>query len=132
MCLFIARIVARTCASVGALAFPRFQPSTFLTESQHCIEEKVFCSPLHQTRTEFTQYAGVKTGISQLQSQQIFPVDATSHGIRSLPVGEVFHELQHGNQSQAPRSLNCSAIMRKERGKRLILVDRSKCITDRG
>lgn len=109
-----------------ALSHPRS-----LQRASKASRRRCSAPPCDPPLPECTQYAGVKTRISQLQSQQLFPVDATAHGIRRLPVGEVFHELQHGNQSQAPRSLNCSASMRKERSKRLILVDRSKGITYR-
>lgn len=40
------------------------------------------------------------------------------------------HELQHRNQGQSPGGFHRSPVVRKERGKRLILVDRSQGIAE--
>ena len=50
----------------------------------------MFCAPFYQTFAKFTQHASIEARVSEVQSQEIFPVDATANGIRRLPVREFF------------------------------------------
>jgi hypothetical protein len=88
----------------------------FLAQSKQGIQKEVLCSSLNEAGTKLTQPAFVKARVSQLQPQKILPINATAHSLSSLPVGQLLHELEHRNQSQSPRGLNGSAIVRKERG----------------
>jgi hypothetical protein len=42
----------------------------------------------------------MESGGIQLKSKQILPIYSTPHRISAFSVGEIFHELQNGHQSQ--------------------------------
>jgi hypothetical protein len=71
----------------------------------------------------------IKTDVSQLQAERIFPSQPIAHGVCRLPIGQVFHELEHRHQRQAPWG-KCGLTMRgKQISKCLIGVDGSQHIT---
>jgi hypothetical protein len=116
MSRLIARILANTWVeSVRCRSLAFNHPRCFHLSSS-VSGEQTLCVPFYQALAKFAEHACIKARISQFQPQQIFPVNATANGIGSLPVRQLFHELQDGNQSQAPRRLNRSAIVGKKRG----------------
>lgn len=52
----------------------------------------------------------VKAEIRQLQAEAIFPIETPAHSLCRLSIAQVFHELEHGHQGQAPRGL-CGLAM---------------------
>jgi hypothetical protein len=44
----------------------------------------------------------MKPLVGQLQTQRVLPVNPGAHGLRRLPVTEMFHELHDADQGQLP------------------------------
>jgi hypothetical protein len=71
----------------------------------------------------------IKARVRQFQAERIFPSQPIAHGVSSLPIRQVFHELEHRHQRQAPGGKSGLAMRRKQISKRLIGVNRSQCVT---
>src|SRR5581483_5899490 len=95
----IARILADSWVESVRCRSRAFSHPCCLQTSSNVSKSK--CSALPWTRRlrAFTEHAGIKARISALQSQQVFPIDATANGTGRLPIGKLFQELEHGNQS---------------------------------
>jgi hypothetical protein len=48
---------------------------------------------LHKTRPKFTEHCMITPYVSQLETQEVFPVNPTAHRIGCLTIGEVFSKL---------------------------------------
>jgi hypothetical protein len=71
----------------------------------------------------------VKARIAEFQTECVFPSQPITHGISGLAIRQVFHELEHRHQRQAPRGKSGLAMRGKQISKHLIGVDRSQCVT---
>jgi hypothetical protein len=52
----------------------------------------------------------VKAGVSELQAEDVLPIQAAADGIGGLAIGEVFQKLQDDHQRQPPRSFGGLAM----------------------
>jgi len=52
--------------------------------------------PGDEASAELAQDGMVEAWIGQCQPQDLFPINAATHGIRSLAVGEAFRKLEDG------------------------------------
>jgi hypothetical protein len=98
---------------------------------EHPIQESFFSFPAEQPGPELGQDAVVEAWVGELQAEGILPVDAASHGVGGLPIGEVLHELENGNESQPPRRERRWPPMRVEVLEVLVFVDRPQLISKR-
>lgn len=101
---------------IGALAaFGLDQPLVFEQQEQ-VLEVPLFGATGQEAGTKLALYRGIKTGVGQLEGQGILPIDASSHGIGGLAVGQSLSKLHHGNERQLRRGLSWRAVLRKEVG----------------
>jgi hypothetical protein len=68
----------------------------------------------------------VEAGVYEFQAERVLPVDPAANGVGSLSVGQPLGELQHRDQGQPPRGEGRLAARREQRGKFLVLVDRTE------
>jgi hypothetical protein len=54
---------------------------------------------LYKTSAKFGEHRGIKSHIGEFQTQQIFPIDPSAHGISGLLIGHALDKLQDGDQS---------------------------------
>jgi hypothetical protein len=57
---------------------------------------------VEEAGAELAEHGGVEPRVGQLQPEQVLPVDAGADGLRRRTVGEVFAELQDGDEGQPP------------------------------
>ena len=75
-----------------------FEPATFLAQIYYRLQEAFFGSESYQPRPKLTLDCVIKSRIGQLQAEGILPVQPTAHGIGSLPIRQIFHKLENGDQ----------------------------------
>jgi hypothetical protein len=51
---------------VSSLALPLFEPALFFQDSEHSIQQDLFCSPINEAFAKIGQKGKVKAGIGQL------------------------------------------------------------------
>src|SRR6185312_3502532 len=88
--------------AVGALAPTRFEQPSLVRYVQRTGEQALSCIPGQQPGAELAEDAVVKAGISQLQGQQILPIDPGPDRLSGLAVAQALAELQERDQGQAP------------------------------
>src|SRR5690242_11369511 len=93
-------------AGIGALFAACLDPAALFEEVKQPLKQAGFGLGVDQTSPEFAQNRGVKAGIGQFKTQQVFPIDATAYGFGGLAVGEVLDKLQDRYQSKPPRCLS--------------------------
>ena len=71
---------------------------------------------------------GVKSGIGEIQTEQLLPIEPPTHRLCRLLIRQVLHTWHHGDQGQSPWSLGGLPIRRKEVRKIFIGVDASQDI----
>jgi hypothetical protein len=71
----------------------------------------------------------IKAWVRQVQAQEIFPINPGADGLSGLPIREVLAKLHHRYQGKAPRRQARLAADGKERGKVVVLVNRTQLIT---
>src|SRR5262245_6562763 len=72
----------------------------------------------------------MKARISDLEPQDIFLVNPTTHGLRRLAIREVFGKLKHRGQGQTRGCLGGLPPRRKEGSELRVLIDGSEMISD--
>lgn len=85
---------------------------------------------LDQPGAELTEDEKIKAEILQFQAQRVFPIDPGPNRFCRLPIGQLFHKLQHGHRDQPPRRLGWLSPAWKESSEQLILKDRAQFIAD--
>jgi hypothetical protein len=73
-------------------------PAFLLKQREHFLQQELFSMPRYQTGAKFGQHRGVKSRLGEVQAQQIFPIDPSTHHIGRLPIRQVLQKLQHGDQ----------------------------------
>ena len=101
-------------------------PALFFAECQHRFQEAFFSREGHQTRPKFAQDGVIKSRIRQFQTQSILPVEPTAHRKSLLPIGQVLHELEDGDQRQTPRRIGGLPALGIPIAEQFILVDCSQ------
>jgi hypothetical protein len=104
---------------------PHFNELAAAAPREQRIEEQVLRRPSDQSAAKFAEDRGIEPGISELQAQHIFPVDAAAHGMRGLAIGEPFGELEDGHECQLPGGLCRLPVCGEERQKGVI---RKQCV----
>ena len=69
-------------------------PAALLAVLEQDIQQDRGGLPSHQALTKLGEHRGIKAGISEVQAERVFPINAPSHRFSGLPVGESFHKLQ--------------------------------------
>src|SRR5262245_42055091 len=85
---------------VGALSPPGREEPRALATVQQPLEQQPLRAACEQARAELAEHRGVNARVSQLEAEQVLPVDAGADGLRRRAVGEVLAELQDGDQGQ--------------------------------
>jgi hypothetical protein len=78
---------------------------------------------------ELTEHGTVEARIGQFQPEQVLPINTGSHRLRRLTVGEVFAELQNGDECETPGRQPWLATAREERGEIGIRENRAEGVT---
>src|SRR5262249_15173507 len=89
-------------------------PATLAAKIQEPVERAALRSLSQQTAPELGEHREVKPGISQLQAEDIFPINVGAHGVRCLPISQSLRILHESHQSQPPRSLGWLATDGKQ------------------
>ena len=100
---------------VGALAATLGQEAALAAEGEQCVEQQGVGFAGHEAGAELTQDQGVKTGIGQVEAEQVLPVDASPYGIGSTAVGQVLGKLQQRDQRQPPGAGLAQSRLRRGR-----------------
>lgn len=79
---------------VASLAAARFEEPALSGHGENGIENAALSSVGQQSRAELTQDRVVKAEVSELQAEQVGPVDAGAGCVGSLSVGQDFPELE--------------------------------------
>jgi hypothetical protein len=88
--------------AVGALAPARLEQSALSGGVQHALKQALGGFVLEQTGAELAQHAVIKTGVGQVEGEQIFPVDPTADRLGRLTVAQPLAELHQRDQREAP------------------------------
>src|SRR5687768_16579224 len=72
----------------------------------------------------------VEARIGEVQSEDIFPINAAADGICGLAIGEAFSKLEDGGQSQAGWRLYGLPVRREERRELGVVVDGAETVGD--
>ena len=78
------------------------QEAMLAAKGEEPVEQQGFGFPLHKPTTELAQHGGVEARIGQGEAKQVFLVDPAANGVGGPSVRQVFRELQHRRESQAP------------------------------
>src|SRR5216683_958902 len=114
---------------VRSLPPPLFEPSSLFAQRQYRFQEAFFSSQCHQAGPKFTQDGMIEAGVSQLQAESILPVQSTPNGIGGLPIRQILHKLENGDQCQSPRGVGWLPAPWIQISKQLILVKCSQGVT---
>jgi hypothetical protein len=85
--------------------------------------------PCDEPGAKLTQDGMVEAGVGEVESQNIFPINAATDGIRGWAIREAFGKLEDGDQCQARRRFCGLAARRKEGGELRVMVDSAKAIS---
>jgi hypothetical protein len=107
------------------------QTSRLMEASLLEVQYALFSAPCQQTVPELAEHGKVEPRISQLQTEQVLPVDARPHRLSRLAVREVLPKLHQGDQGEAPRRQARLATGREKRREVLILEDGAEGISKR-
>jgi hypothetical protein len=88
---------------VGALAGPGREQATGLAGLQHLVQVEPLGSAGGETAAELGEGGEVESGVVELQTEGVLPVDTTADGVGGLAIGEVLGELHDGDQGELPR-----------------------------
>jgi hypothetical protein len=89
---------------VGVLPATSVQELLLLAQRHERIEHLLFCASRNETAAEPAQNGGIEARVSQLQSQQVLPVNAAADRVGHPAVGQVLGKLGQGHKSQPPRT----------------------------
>src|SRR5664280_3086494 len=107
---------------------PLFQQPQLAALVEKPIQQLHFGLARNEARAKFAEYGKIEAGIRKLKPQQIFPIDAGTHGFGGLAIRETFSELENGDERQTPRWERWLAAGRKERGKIIVTVERTQFV----
>lgn len=93
---------------------PRLQPPPGAAAVQHGVEQAPFSTTGKEASAELGKDGAVEPGVGQVEGEGVLPVDAAADGIGGLAVGEVFDELEDGDEGQTPGGLGGPAARRVE------------------
>src|SRR5438105_3163360 len=65
-------------------------------------EQAGFGLSAEQAGAKLAEDRGIKARVGQLQSEQVLPIDTTTHGFGGLAVRQVLDKLQNRHQCQSP------------------------------
>jgi len=88
---------------VGALRPTGLEEPQHATPLEQLLQQPLFGTARQQTVAELAQDRKVASRIRQVETQQIFPVDARADGLRRLTVRQVLPKLHDGHQREPPR-----------------------------
>jgi hypothetical protein len=84
----------------------------------------IFIQPVPEARQDRV----IETGITQLKSEEVLPIDSDAHSIRCIPVRKPLGELHDCHQGEAPRCSCRLSSFREERFEERIVEYGSKMI----
>nr|WP_245550875.1 hypothetical protein [Nocardia niigatensis] len=84
------------------------------------IEQPVGAVTFGEPMAEIAEHTVMEPGVVQLQTERVLEVDATTHGLGRLPVGQVQHILQDAHGGQLSRGQAGSAVARIPVGEILV------------
>jgi hypothetical protein len=87
---------------IAALHATGAQQAPLFECGQHCRKELLLGGVHQNPFSEVVQQAEIEAGISQFETEQIFPIQTAAHMIGGLPIGEGFTMLQDQHQGQSP------------------------------
>ena len=112
---------AKDVRRIAALPPAGPQQATAACYLQYPLKESVFRAMGQEAGAKFTQDGMVKAAISQVETEQVFQVDAGAHGIGSLAVGQAFHELHECDEGKASGRFGRLSFDRKQVGEVVIV-----------
>ena len=101
---------------VGTLPAAHLEQAELPTAHEQLLEQALLSTALDQPGAELAQHRGIKARIGQLEAKQVLPIDPGAHRLGGLSIGQVFAELQQGDQGQPPRREPGLAALREEVG----------------
>src|SRR5262249_2997318 len=113
---------------VRALTAADFEEPLRPCEGQHGIEEELFRLPSDKPGAELAQDSMVEAWVSEVQPQDILPINTAADSICSLAIGEPFGKLEDGGQRQACRRFSGLATHREQGRELCVLVDSPELI----
>jgi hypothetical protein len=115
---------------VGALAAPLLEEAPLAAGSEHSVEESVLRAVLEEAVSELDEDARVEAGISEVEPEEVLPIDPGAGGLGSLPVGEVLAELEDGDEGEPPRRVGRLADGRETGGEVLVVEDGPELVAE--
>src|SRR3954449_404084 len=103
--------------AVGPLPSTGFQQSTLTGRVQQAGKQALGGPMLEQPGTKLAQDREVEAGISQIESQQVFPVNPASNSLGRSAIAQPLAELHERNKGQPPRRRGGLAKLGVEVGK---------------
>ena len=70
------------------------EPAALPTYHTQLVQQALLRSLGQQALPKLCEHRVVKASVTELQPQQIFPIQSRTHALGSLPLGQVFHVLQ--------------------------------------
>ncbi len=89
-------------SGVGALLAPRLDQTALAQALEQDLEQALILIAGEQARSELAQNRNVEPRVGQLQAQRLRPVNAASHRLGRLTVGQVLEDLEQRDQRQPP------------------------------
>ena len=86
---------------VGALLATGLDQAAIPEAFEHLVEQKLLSLTGDQSGAELTEDREIESGIGQLQTERVLPVDAGADRVGGLPVAEVLKELHQGHRGQS-------------------------------
>lgn len=114
---------------ISSLAAFGLDQSLRFEQQEHLFKDTLFGTSSKQAGAKVAEHGGIKAGVSQFEGQGILPVNARTHRVGGLAVGQVLGKLHYGDERELGRSLGGSAVFGEEVGKVRIGVDRAKGVT---
>src|SRR6266700_5467539 len=111
---------------ISPLSSSCLQPAFLPEQGEHFLQQELFCILLYQTSPKFGEHRGVEPRIGEVQAQQIFPIDPSTHRICRLPIRQVLYKLHHVHEGQPPRCFGWLPFLGEQFRKMLIGVDASQ------
>ena len=115
---------------VGALASLCLQKAPLPEPVQEEVEQELFGTTRPQPAAKLAEDRVIKAGIVEGESKGVLPIDPGADRIGRLAVGEVFGELEEGDQRQPPGGLGRLPALREQVGQIPVLHEHLEFIPD--
>ncbi len=99
-------------------------------QGQEGIEEALLSLSRDEPSAEFAEDGMMQAWIGQFEPAQIFPVNATAHGLRRLAIREIFGTLEDRGKAQVRRRFGGLAARWEEGSKLRVLIELAELIGD--